>query len=198
MRLLASGQGPASRLLCILHGRCSLRPLEVEDESVEDVRLIVDDECRFCERAGVGGGEGFEPDDSLIRGLLGVFLDGAEHDARADRGEADLFVACLARRRESRDDDRVERALEIVDDEHDILELSAVHALLFGDDRVAVLERQGTTRLVVEHLSRRPLDHTVDPAEPRASGVDGGEEGIGLDCSDVALDEVDGEVTETE
>ncbi len=173
-----------------------LCPLEVVGEGVEDVGLVVDNQCHVRERARVGGGKGFETYDGLMSDLAGVLLDVAEHDAGTHGGEADRLVASVARSREGGDDDRAERSFEVVDHEYDVIELPTVFAMLLGDDRLGVGEGASGVGLPVEHQACCTLDHAIDAAEPHAAGVDRCDERIGFGGGDVSLDEVDGEVAE--
>lgn len=174
--------------------------LEIVREGVEDVLRVVDDDRHLLERARAPPDEPLDAAGDLAGGRRGVLLDLAEGEAGADRGHADGLVARLVRPLERRDDHGSERLppVDVIDDEDDVAELGAVLAALLGDHRLQVAERERRARLIVEHVARHALDDTVDATEPGAGGVDGGDEGVGLDLGDVTLDEVDGQATDAE
>ncbi|MEN9412914.1 MAG: hypothetical protein RLZZ342_1, partial [Candidatus Parcubacteria bacterium] len=83
-------------------------------------------------------------------------------------------------------DDLAERPLQVVDDEHDVLERT-LEDMTFAlrDDRLAVRKGHCLARLRVEHVAGSATDHAVDAAEPHAAGVDRRDERIRTDTGNI-------------
>lgn len=129
--------------------------------------------------------------DHLADSFFLRLLDHAEHDAHADRGKCDGFEACLRSGGETVQKHFAKRALEVVDDEDHIAELTVVLlAVAFGDDGCTMLERKGLSHLVVEQIASRTSNRAIDTSEPHAARIDGSDEGIAAGLGQVARDDI--------
>ena len=114
------------------------------------------------------------------------------HHAEANRGHTDARVTSLVGDLKSACHDLVEGIIQVIDREDDMGELARVPLLTPGGDRFAVgMIPQRRGRKVMELIAGGPHDHPVDTSEPHTTTVDGGNESIGLNLSDVAIDHID-------
>jgi hypothetical protein len=189
---LDSKEKGRSRYECALSPTCSQSCASVrfEDAVEQGLRalIVVDHERDVLDRRlRVLGEELANAGGHLADRLIDALFHGAEHDAHADRRKRDLGEAGVGRRFEAIVDDLAERPLQIVDDEHDVLERALEDmAVAFRDNRLAVLERHCLARLRMEGITGNTTDDAVDTAEPHPAGVDGRDERICTDTGNIA------------
>ena len=150
---------------------CEARLAELRDLLVEetlDLAVVVDYEGHLFDLVAELHLRAPHALEHLVHGFGPRLLDDAEHDTESDGRKGHGLEARICRRLEAREHDYAQGLLEVVDDEHDVLERTVVLTLLLRDDCLTVVEgggalASGTCHALLDGSRRRCRRTTSRP-----------------------------------
>ena len=139
--------------------------------------LVPHDELDVLDRSRTTSKKGFDTNLQFAVRLVESFFDNSQHDAETNSGNADRLESSLVGGFEACHHHLAKGRLQVVDDEHDILERSTITVATESDDCLEVAQLV-FRRLRVELVAGDTLDCSIDTAKPHLARIDCCDEGI--------------------